>query len=39
LQDQVRRKGTHHILGAVTEIDDVEHAEDNGESQAQQRIK
>ena len=39
VEQQERREGTHHVLGAVGEIDDVEHAEDDGEAEAQQRIE
>src|SRR5262249_46574144 len=39
LQQQIGSKGAHHVLGAVAEIDDVEHAENDGQSQAQQRVK
>src|ERR1700690_1319023 len=38
-QQQIGGKGAHHVLGAVAEIDDVEHAEDYGQSEAQQRIE
>ena len=34
-----RRERAHHVLGAVGEIDDVEHAEDHGKAQAEQRIE
>ena len=30
LQKKVSSKGAHHVLGAVAEIDDVEHSENNG---------
>jgi hypothetical protein len=39
LQQQISRKRAHHVLGAVGEIDDVEHAENNGEPETQQRVK
>ena len=39
LQQQVSGEGAHHVLGAMREIDDVEHAEDDGEAEAQQRIE
>ena len=39
LQQQISREGAHHVLGAVGEIDDVEHAEDHGEPEAQQRVE
>src|SRR6476646_4053437 len=39
LQNKICRKGAHHILGAVTEVDDVEHAENDGEPQSQQRVE
>ena len=38
-QQQERCESAHHILRAVGEIDDVEHAEDDGKPQAQQRIE
>jgi hypothetical protein len=39
LQQEERHEGAHHVLGAVGEVDDVEHAEDHGESEAQQRVE
>ena len=39
LQQQIGGEGAHHVLGAVREIDDVEHAEDDGEPEAQQRVE
>ena len=39
LQQQIGGKGTHHVLGAMAEIDDVQHAEDHGQSETQQRIE
>src|SRR3974377_1472971 len=39
LQDQIGAEGAQHVLGAVAKIDDVEHAEDHGEPEAQQRIE
>ena len=39
LQDEIGGKGAHHVLGAVTEIDDVEHAEDDGQPQTEERIE
>ena len=39
LQQEISRKGAHHVLGAVREIDDVEQSEDDGETEAQQRIE
>jgi hypothetical protein len=39
LQEQIGDKGTHHVLGAVAEIDDVEHAENDGEPEAEQRVE
>ena len=35
LQQQERHEGAHHVLGTMGEIDDVEHAEDDGKPQAQ----
>src|SRR5215469_7621582 len=39
LQQQISREGAHHILSAVSEIDDVEHPENDGEPEAEQRIE
>src|SRR5215211_538658 len=39
LQQEERRKRAQHVLGAVGEVDDVEHAEDYGEPEAQQGIE
>ena len=39
LQQQIGGEGAHHVLGAVAEIDDVEHAEDHGKAEAQQRVE
>ena len=39
LQQEERREGAQHVLGAVREVDDVEHAEDDGEAKAQQRVE
>ena len=39
LQQQIGRERAHHVLGAVREVDDVEHAEDDGEAEAQQRVE
>ena len=39
IQQQERGERAQHVLGAVREVDDVEHAEDNGEPQAQQRVE
>src|SRR6201999_2281196 len=39
LQQEERRKGAEHVLGAVGEVDDVEHAEDDGEAEAEQRVE
>ena len=39
LQDEIGSKGAHHVLGAVAEIDYIEHAEDDGQSQAEQRVE
>src|SRR3954452_4424123 len=39
LQQKVRGEGAQHVLGAVAEVDDVEHAEDHGQPQAEQRIE
>ena len=39
LQQQIGGKRTHHVLRAVGEIDDVEHAENDGKAEAQQRVE
>src|SRR5262249_55124489 len=39
LQQQERRERAHHVLGAMGEIDDVQHSEDDGEAEAEQRIE
>ena len=39
LQQEERDEGAHHVLGAVREVDDVEHAEDHGEPEAEQRVE
>ena len=39
LQQEERGEGAQHVLGAMGEIDDVEHAEDDGEPEAEQRIE
>ena len=38
-EQQPRREGAHHILGAVREVDDVQHAEDDGKAEAEHRIE
>ena len=39
LQEQVGREGPRHVEGAVGEVDDVQHPEDDGEPQAQQGVE
>ena len=39
LQQQIGGECAHHVLRAVGEIDDVEHAEDDGKSEAQERVE
>ncbi len=39
LQQEERAEGAHHVLGAVREIDDVEHAEDHGEAETQHGVE
>src|SRR6202041_2324610 len=39
LQQQIGREGAHHVLSAVGEIDDVEHAENDRKPEAEQRIE
>src|SRR5262249_48730521 len=38
-EQQERREGAHHVLGAVSKIDDVEHSEDDRKPEAQQGIE
>src|SRR5215468_3890145 len=38
-QEKVRGEGSQHVLSAVGEVDDVEHAEDDGEPEAEQRVE
>ena len=39
LQEQKRDKSAHHVLGAMGEVDDVEHAEYHGEPEAEQGVE
>ena len=39
LQQHISDERAHHVLRAVGEIDDVEHAEDDGKPEAQQRVE
>ena len=39
LKQQIGGKRAHHILRAVGEVDDVEHAEDHGKPKTQQRVE
>src|SRR5690606_25921943 len=39
LQRHVGRKGSHHVLGAVSEIDDVQEAEDHSQAQAKHGVE
>jgi hypothetical protein len=39
LQDQIGGERTQHVLRAVREIDDVEHAENDGETETEQRVE
>src|SRR6185369_4524199 len=39
LQEKEGREGAQHVLGAVGEVDDVEHAEDDGEPETEQRVE
>ena len=39
MQQEIGGERADHVEGAVREIDDVEHAEDHGEAEAQQRIE
>ncbi len=38
-QQEIGDEGANHVEGAVREIDDVEHAEDDGEAEAQKRVE
>src|SRR5262245_52304364 len=38
-ENKICCKGAHHVLGTMTEVDDVEHAENDGKPEAQQRIE
>ena len=39
LQQQIGSERAHHVLRAVREVDDVEHAENDGKPEAKQRVK
>ena len=39
LQQHIGDEGAHHVLRAVGEIDDVEHAENDGEPETQERVE
>ena len=39
LEQQIGCKRAQHVLGAVREIDDVEHAEDDGKPETEQRVE
>src|SRR5690242_6216614 len=39
MQDQIGREGAHHVLGAVAEVDDVQHSKDHGKAQTQKRVE
>ena len=39
LQQQVSGERAHHVLRTVREVDDVEHAENDGEPKAQQSVE
>ena len=39
LQQKERGEGAQHVLGAMREIDNVEHAKDDGEAKAEQRVE
>src|SRR5262245_66627056 len=38
-QEKVRGEGSQHVLSAVGEVDDVEHAEDDGEPQTEECVE
>ncbi len=39
VEQQVGNEGAHHVLGTVGEVDDVEQAEDDGQTQGQQCVE
>jgi hypothetical protein len=39
VQHEPRDEGAHHVHGAVREVHDVEHAEDQGQAEAQRRVE
>ena len=39
LEQQISGERAHHVLRAMSEIDDVEHAENDGKAKAQQRVE
>ncbi len=39
LQEEIRAERAHHVERAMGEIDDVEHAEDHGEPETEQRVE
>src|SRR5581483_12186198 len=38
-EEEIGRERPQHVLGAMGEVDDVEHAENDGESETEQRVK
>ncbi len=38
-QEEESGEGAQHVLGAMGEVDDVEHAEDHGQPKAEQRVE
>jgi hypothetical protein len=39
VQQHPGAKGAHHVLGAVGEVDDVEHAEDDGKAETEDGVE
>src|SRR4249920_900234 len=39
MKNEIGGKSAHHVLGAMAEVDDIKHAEYNGQPQTQQRVK
>ena len=39
VQQEIGDEGAHHVERAMGEIDDVEHAEDDGEPETEQRVE
>ncbi|MHC2437490.1 hypothetical protein ACVMB0_004865 [Bradyrhizobium sp. USDA 4451] len=39
IEQEIRHEGAHHVERAMREIDDVEHAEDDGKPETEQRVE